>query len=269
MSAGRNIVWIASYPKSGNTWVRFVACNLLFGRQDTAQSLNSLAPDIHETGADKIAAHSGLVKTHFLYSAAMPMASRTAAAIYVVRQPADVIVSNFHYAHRSTGAGVASRSEFDRYVDTFIQCRGDPRWAQHGMGGWEEHVRSWLGVRHPFPVLCIRYEDLSASPMKTCGALAKLLRPGSSQMEIEQAVANASFDRMRELEAADIRERRVGIFYKPYLQAAIDAGRRFMRSGAVGDGSRLLAPDQQARLTAAFERILAELGYSGVQSGPP
>lgn len=261
MTAARNIVWIASYPKSGNTWVRFMACNLLFGSQESAEGLNLLAPDIHEMGAHRLAAHSGLVKTHFPYSAALPLADRTAAAIYVVRHPADVLVSNFHYAQRSAGMANASRQEFDQYVERFIQFRGDPRWIELGMGSWEANVRSWLGRRQPFPVVALRFEALSADPKNSCQTMAQLIRPGSTEVEIDAAVRNSCFDRLRELEAADIREQRVGIFYKPYLKAAIDSGRRFMRNGAVGDGARLLAPEQQARLEEAFAPLIAELGY--------
>ena len=72
----------------------------------------------------------------------------------------------------------------------------------------------------------------------------------------------ASFDRLRGIEAADIREKRIGIFYKPYLQPAINSGLRFMRSGAVGDAERLLTSDQRTRVAKAFEGLTAELGYS-------
>src|SRR5271156_62773 len=100
--APKNIVWIASYPKSGNTWVRFMACNLLYGRQESAAAVSVLAPDIHEKARELIErAHAGFVKTHFACSPDMPMAERTAAAIYVVRRPEDVLVSNFYYAQRS------------------------------------------------------------------------------------------------------------------------------------------------------------------------
>src|SRR5882757_11182682 len=44
----RSVVWIASYPKSGNTWLRFLICNLAFGPVESAAQLNQLAPDLHE-----------------------------------------------------------------------------------------------------------------------------------------------------------------------------------------------------------------------------
>jgi sulfotransferase family protein len=257
----RNIVWIASYPKSGNTWVRFLLCNLLHGRQDSALSLNTLAPDIHEVGAQILHHPGGLAKTHFAFSPRMPCAERTAAAIYVVRDPADVIASNYHYQRRSGASSEDSPGAFDRYFDRFVEERGDPRWRELGMGTWEQNACSWLDPNHPFPVLCLRYEALLADPHSAARSLARLLRPGSSDEEIGLAVESSSFARLREVEEADIRHRRVGIFYKPYLQDSIDSGNRFMRSGTAGEGARRLNAEQRARLQAAFPALLRRLGY--------
>lgn len=264
-SPAKDIVWIASYPKSGNTWVRFMACNLLHGRQDSAASLNTLVPDIHEmdtTAGDP--APAGLLKTHFGFSARLPSADRTAAAIYVVRDPADVLVSNFFYSQRSGPQAHVSPEAFNHYVEAFIEHRGDPRWIERGMGSWEDNVRSWLAAPLPFPVLRIRYEDMVADPQTACRALAEMIRPGSADQDIGKAVENSSFQRMREVERADIRDRRVGIFYKPYLQGSIDAGSRFMRRGVVGDGPGRLSPDQRQRLRSTFGSLLKDLDYSGI-----
>jgi Sulfotransferase domain len=257
----RNIVWIASYPKSGNTWARFMACNLLFGSQSSASALNTMSPDIHEWGSDRLADHSGLVKTHFPYSSMLPLAERTAAAIYVVRQPDDVLVSNFHYSQRSTAGSAPARDAFDRYVDQFLQHRGDPYWIERGMGSWEENVRSWLDARSTVPVVLVRYEDLHAAPQRVCAQLAQLFAVRRSPEQLDEAVKTSSFEKMRDVEDADIREQRIGIFYKPYLQGSIDAGRRFMRSGVVGEAQLCLSPAQQARIAEVFGPTMRQLGY--------
>jgi Sulfotransferase domain len=263
-AAPRNIVWIASYPKSGNTWVRFMACNLLFGRQESASTLNTLAPDIHEMGsAGEDPAPSGLLKTHFVFSSKLPHAERSAAAIYVVRDPADVLASNFFYAQRSAPGTADSAAAFDHYYEQFIEYRGDPRWNQLGMGSWETNVLSWRQAGHSFPVLRIRYEYMVADPISACREIAKLLRPESTEEDIRQAVLNSSFQRMRDVERADIRDKRAGIFYKPYLQTSIDSGSRFMRRGVVGDGSARLTAEQRLRLRSLFGPLLRELGYPG------
>jgi hypothetical protein len=257
----RNIVWIASYPKSGNTWARFLACNLIFGRQESAAALSILAPDVHESGALIASSTAGLLaKTHFAFSSRMPFNNRTAAAVYLVREPADVLISNYHYSRRG-GEESDTQKAFDDYVETFIRSRGDPRWIEFGMGSWEDNVRSWLDPRHPFPVLRLRYEDLVCDPIRCCESLARLIRPNSSPDEIRQAVSSSSFQRMREVEESDIREKRPGIFYKPYLQQSIDSGLRFMRSGVAGQGVTRLSPEQRARLRTTFQPLLAKLGY--------
>ncbi len=258
----RTILWIASYPKSGNTWVRFLVCNLVFGPQSSAAALNRLAPDIHELpGTLERPAATALLKTHFPFSSALPLAEHTAGALYVVRHPADVMLSNFHYARRRGSAGGEDRAELSQYLGRYLAARGDPRWVDLKMGGWDENVRSWLAVKHPFPVLLLRYEDLLAGAERGARQICAFLGLARSDEQIERAVSGASFRRMREIEQSDIDARRVGIFYKPYLQPSIDAGLRFMRAGRAGEGAQVLTADERRRIEAAFGPVMRELGY--------
>ena len=267
----KTVVWIASYPKSGNTWVRFLLCNLLFGPQESAAALNRLAPDVHELGPNPQPPSMPLImKTHFAFSPMLPLAAHTAAAIYVVRDPADVMLSNFHYSRRSgagtgtgagAGAGDGEAAALSAYVDQYLTAQGDPRWIRLGMGTWSEHVRSWLAVKHPFPVLPVRYEALGADPLQVARGLCAFLGVDRDESQLARAVQGASFERLREIEEADIRGQSVGIFYKPYLRPSIDAGLRFMRAGKSGEGSKVLTPETRRRLLAAFGPLMQELGY--------
>jgi hypothetical protein len=261
--SAKTIVWIVSYPKSGNTWVRFLTCNLVYGLQDSAAGLARLAPDIHELAAIPDAPSAlSFVKTHFPYSPALPLAANTAAAIYVVRDPADVMLSNFHYSHRS-GTGIEPPAQaLGRYVDEYVDTRGDPRWLRSKMGTWDGHVRSWLEGSASFPVMALRYEDLLADGLGGARKLCTFLGLSRTAEEIERAVAGASSRRMREIEEADIRTRNVGIFYKPYLESAIGSGRRFMRSGTAGEAARVLTPEQRQRVITVFGPLMRELGYA-------
>jgi aryl sulfotransferase len=259
----KTVVWIASYPKSGNTWVRTLACNLVFGPLDSAAQLNQLAPDVHELRTiSGLPERTLLMKTHFLCSPQLPLLSQTAAAIYVVRHPADVMVSNFHYSQRSAPATSASAAgPFDRYVDAFIREHGDPRWRELGMGSWDENVRSWIDAQGSFPVLRLRYEDLLADAAAVSGDIGRFLGLTRTPEQVAAAAANASFERMREIEERDIGSRSVGIFYKPYLQESIAAGLRFMRSGRSGDGARALSAEQRHRFDEALGPVARTLGY--------
>lgn len=258
----RNIVWLGSYPKSGNTFLRFLACNLAFGVQDSAASLNRLAPDIHEFRTIPEPPTAPLfMKTHFPYSRAMPLAACTAAAIYIFRDPADVMLSNFHYSRRDGSQTSADAAALAQYIDQFLATRGTPRWIELGMGAWDDHVRSWLATPHPFPVLPMRYEDLLRDPFSGARRLCEFLGLNRSVEEIGSAVTGASFERLRQIEEQDIARQQIGIFYKPYLRPSIDAGLRFMRAGKAGEAASLLSGDQQQRVYATFAPLAHELGY--------
>jgi hypothetical protein len=112
-------------------------------------------------------------------------------------------------------------------------------------------------------VLRIRYEDLLAEGGKVAALLCRSLGLARNTEQIAAAVAAASFDRLRQIEESDIGSRRVGIFYKPYLQQPIDAGLRFMRSGQSGEAAGVLSADQRRRFAAAFGATQRELGYRG------
>jgi sulfotransferase family protein len=261
--ARRTVTWLASYPKSGNTWLRFLAANLVFGPQDSAATLGRLVPDVHEMGSVLAPPPQPmLLKTHFACTPRMPLYEVTSGAIYIVRHPADVMVSGFHYARRSGTTVGDAETAWPRYVDEFIAHRGDPRWVAMGMGSWEQNVTSWFRDDLPFPVARVRYEDLLAAPKDAAQGLAGLLRPNASVAEIERAASDSSFERMREIEESDIRKQRVGIFYKPYLQHVINDGVRFMRGGRAGDGNTMLDDTQRVHFNEAFGSLLQALGYS-------
>jgi Sulfotransferase domain len=258
----RSVVWIASYPKSGNTWLRFLICNLAFGAVESAADLNQLAPDLHELREEpNFAGQRILLKTHFPCSRRLPFVERSAAAIYVVRDPADVMLSNYHYSMRSAGPSNTTAADLAAYLDRFLLARGDPRWVQLGMGSWEDNVRSWLKPAQEFPILRLRYEDMLRNTAQAASVLCQFLSLPRTAEQIAAAVAASSFTRLREIEEADIRARRVGIFYKPYLAQPIELGLRFMRAGRVGESAAALSDDQRERFDRVFGDWRRTLGY--------
>jgi hypothetical protein len=264
-TAPNGVIWIASYPKSGNTWLRFLLCNLVFGPVESAAGLNERIPDLHEMQAvPGFGPGLTFVKTHFPYTPALPLVERTAAAIYIIRDPGDVMLSNFHYARRSGVAADDGAGQLERYVDSFLGTGGDPRWVKLGMGSWAENVVSWHTARSRIPVIWLRYEDLLADTVGIARTLCGHLRLTRGAAELEAAVAAASFERMRAIEEADISARRPGIFYKPYLQSSIDVGLRFMRSGRSGEAAQRLSPSQRSRFDAVFGPLRQQFGYASI-----
>jgi aryl sulfotransferase len=201
------ITWLASYPKSGNTWARFLLYSYFYDRP--AQSTADVAqfiPDIHEVLARGQDLPSDgrpelIVKTHFRSSA--PEMRRylpaTARVIYIVRNPRDVLLSNLRYL------GATTPEQRRQLADQFVTSGGLDHWATtFNMGTWGENVDSWYGdlLRSDarIPSLHLRYEDLRESPGQEFTRMVEFLGWPVDPARINRAVGHASLERMRELE---------------------------------------------------------------------
>lgn len=122
------IVWLASYPKSGNVWLRFLLTGLLAGRVTASAQIARQVPDIH----DGVAAHqlygkgATLVKTHGKYWPEIPLREDTVGTIHVPRHPVEVPESNLNYAFMRSGNLRHDASAED--VAAFARARLSPRY---------------------------------------------------------------------------------------------------------------------------------------------
>ena len=175
----KNLIWIASYPKSGNTWVRSILYAALTGKLDINEigkvvpGFNAYSivnpeggglPNIEEHAKfwDEAQEKASIVagnkfqffKTHSaaceINSTIFPNQNFTAKAIYIIRDPRDVALS---YARH-----------FDADIEKTIEIMLDVRnyiggeMGAEALSSWKNHVISWSSVE--FPVLFVRYEDL-------------------------------------------------------------------------------------------------------------
>lgn len=182
------LVWIASWPKSGNTWMRLLLSNLLAGR-DTPEDINDLTihdgiasdrslleeeaaidgslltgaemwrlrPGVHD-GVAAAARAARLMKVHDAF-ARLPdgtpaLGRRARAAVYVVRDPRDVAVSwAFHY---DCGLEEGVRALDGEDGGAAAQARGFAgRQFPYWLGDWSSHVAGWLDQTE-IPVLAVR-----------------------------------------------------------------------------------------------------------------
>ncbi|WP_428249786.1 sulfotransferase domain-containing protein [Ferrovibrio sp.] len=270
--------WLASYPKSGNTWLRLSLSSLDRGGAPpdftttklfapisgdraaidemvdidtadlTAAEAQALLPDFFRLEAAWLKKPQ-LRKVHEAWTITdgRPLfpPNLTAGAIYIVRDPRDVAVSLAH--HLSV------------CIDEAIAFMNDPhamlaRGELHGMSQiqqelltWSEHVRSWMGA--PIRLLLLRYEDMLADPVKALSDAANHLGWQASAEHIARAVAATRFDALR---AA---EERFGFREK----AGPDV--RFFRRGVAGGWRDTLSARQVATIEAAHHHVMAELGY--------
>jgi aryl sulfotransferase len=260
-----SVLWLASYPKSGNTWLRSLLYHLLHGPLARSEDLQCAVPDAHKLRhlpASAVGRTALPVKTHWLPEQ-IPFAHRVVGFVYVARNPWDVALSNFDY-RLLCGAGAAlpdTAIEGACYVEQFIAHRGDPRWLRLGMGTWCGHIRAWRVTAERVPNLWLRYEDLLADPVHASGHLCRFLGLERDTASIARAVDGASFAAMRRLEEAEIRERRGGLFAQRGLEVGHEAGRRFINRGLATYGVGQMAPEQIERLGELFAGELELLGY--------
>jgi len=275
------IVWIASYPKSGNTWVRTFLHNLtrLQNGEEGAQDINEMArfstweidkmryafflgfePDnsIHrrEIAATRHAVHQEIadsaqgllfVKTHNCLVMDRGYATvnfaATAGAVYVVRNPLDVAIS---YAHH---AGASVDDAIDRMAATDAETNGSDTTVYEVHGSWSQHVWSW--TRNPHRALyVVRYEDMLAEPRQAFAAIARHLRIFSTRRQIAKAAERSSFAQLQEQERA-----------KGFRERPPQADQDFFREGRAGQWKDVLTRAQIDRIVRDHREQMRRFGY--------
>ncbi len=271
-----NIVWLASYPKSGNTWVRAFLANLianratpvplaelprygasesdpelysrLAGRPSTELSfaeLCALRPQAHAAIA-AAAPRTVFVKTHSMAGVfeGVPLHNPgvSAGAIYVVRNPLDVVVSMAHHFALSLDAAI------DYLGDERAATENSALFTSEFLGSWSQHVRSWAQFAGP-RILVLRYEDLLDKPLKNFARIARLIGLDGDRTRLERAIHHASFDALAAMERRD-----------GFVEAAAK-DRRFFRAGRANQWREALSRDQVRRIIAAHREEMARWQY--------
>jgi Sulfotransferase domain len=264
------IVWLASYPKSGNTWVRAFLHNYIvngqtphsinslvdfsvaecagaFFGQNTAglstQEVQKLRPAVHE---QLTRLHDDLVfvKTHNAHLAVhgVPLCSPsvTAGAVYIVRDPRDVALSYAAFA----------RKEVDEIIDfmgeTGAANASDARQVFELLGSWSEHALSW--VASPKRLL-VRYEDLLNEPERYFARIIRFLGRGEvDNARLARAISFSGFNELAGQEAAG--------GYRAAGGAEI-----FFRAGKAGQWRERLTAAQVNQIETAHGAVMQKFGY--------
>jgi hypothetical protein len=269
------LVWLASYPKSGNTWLRAflhnyivqpdapysinaladfsaVECAAALFRPHTSKPVASVNPD--EVQALRPAVHRDLtqlhadlvfVKTHnanlALHGTAFCTPSLTAGAIYIVRDPRDVALSYAAYT------GIS--------VDETIAFMGQKGAANLGtdiqvfelLSSWSVHVESWTQAQN---FLVLRYEDMIASPQTAFARVVRYLGDGDHPARLAKSIAFSRFDVLAAQEQRD-----------GYAAHAPGARARFFRQGRAAAWRSILTSTQLARIESDHGAIMRRFSY--------
>ena len=276
------IVWLSSYPKSGNTWFRIVLSRLL-NQSDSLSYVNdidtilgspmlttrswinkTLGSDSTLLDDDEIdqlrpaactwyagqLKKTAYIKIHDAYTfikdnTPLIPAKGSLGAVYFIRNPLDVSVSLAHHAKCPIDWSIHMMGNQDFYVP--LKTNNDKQIRQRLLS-WSMHVQSWTATL-PFKVLVLRYEDMFFKPLETFTKGAAFLNIDTSKRALQEAIVDASFHKLQQY------EQRFGFKEKP----AND--RPFFRKGIVGDWQNTLSKMQIQRIIHDHADMMRTYGY--------
>jgi hypothetical protein len=234
---------LVSYPKSGNTWTRFLMANLMYPNVDVSfANINRLVADpaLASKKFLKSLRRPRVLKSH------EPFDVRYPKVIYIVRDPRDVVVSEYHFEikKKRLDPGVP----LAEFVERFIAGKTGT------YGSWGENVSSWVAAKHGNPsFLLIRYEDLLQETICELSRIAAFVGLEASLERLNAAISRSSADQMRKLEKqqSDLWSGTKGTRQEiPFVRAATSGGWR-----------QSLPADSAGRIEEAWAPLMNWLGY--------
>jgi hypothetical protein len=272
-----NLLWLASYPKSGNTWTRAFIENYLqdgtqpvdintlvehsqdeakayryepytAGRDTMSLPLEEICALRSRVQADMAAEATGTVfaKTHNFMGefAGYPLHNLnvTAGAIYIVRNPLDVVLSLADYFAFTIDEAIAFMAEED------TGSMPDKENVPQVISSWSTHVASWTQTRQDSLVV-VRYEDLLDKPQKYFAKVAAFLGQERDPNRLKKAIKFSSFKQLKS------QEQQHG-----FVERHEDAG-RFFRKGQKNQWRERLSRDQVKAIVDRHRQQMKRFKY--------
>ena len=286
MRSNKGIFWLASYPKSGNTWFRIVLSNLLHpitGPDDinhirlgsiascrnwindalgfdsrllSDAELDQLRPNIYTWYAKQ----SQCITYHKIHDAYTYIQGKTPlipnegtlGALYFIRNPLDVAVSFAHHSNCTVDNIIEIMGRKEMAVPI---AKNQQKQVRQHLLSWSKHVQSWA-IESEINVLVLRYEDMLLNPWETFTKGIGFLKLAHSQSEIEQAIERASFKNLQQQES---------LF--GFKEKALHEG-RFFRKGIAGDWENALTGKQIQKLIDDHREMMLAYGYLDANDQP-
>jgi hypothetical protein len=270
------VYWVASYPKSGNTWVRAFLTTLVLGdlEPNYLDKVGLVAPNdngglyfqrflrvpinlasFQELATARPLAHRAIaadskgfvfLKTHSMvvrhFGTPTITPDITAGAIYIIRNPLDVVVSYSEFRRRTIDETIQLLNESRRVLPR-------PVFASYQVSGsWSENVDSWTR-RENKDLMVLRYEDMLLDPKKAFQRLVSFIGIQVREDEISRAIERTSFGALKAIEL------RNGFKERP------SSTETFFRAGSSGQWRERLSRKQIAQVIRPNAAQMQRFGY--------
>ena len=284
----KNVTWLASYPKSGNTWTRAFLAALTgdasevningLGRVTiasgvlpfefavgmrvsdlTEEEIETLRPAAHQFLNDQVDGHYFL-KVHDAYiytKQGVPLfpTAATRNAVYLLRNPLDVAVSWANHSGISIQNAVNQLNNPNQSLAFRLPNGRLSSQLRQRMLTWGEHVLSWVDAKE-IDVLPIRYEDLKHDAVTEFSKIAQFSGLTNNRVEIEAAEEKCRFEKLKQQEAEN------GFNEK---SARCNS---FFKRGRSGYWKEELTESQVSEIIAHQGKVMKRFGYLDDQENP-
>lgn len=281
MAVSKNLVWIASYPKSGNTWFRaFLSAYLnesselqlnsltadaLFSSREIfdllsdidssylyEEEVKDLIPDVY-TAFSEESEKLLFIKVHDAYTLnrnGVPIipGEVSQAVIYIIRNPLDIVSSFAHHMGSSTDHAIRT---MNRSNATLASQKGELNTnsqLRQLLLNWSEHVSSWT-TQSEIPVLVLRYEDMLQNARRVFTSAIEYLGLPLNASKIEYAIGETAFSKLKEKEQAH------GFIEK------LPASSSFFRSGTKENWKHELTQAEVQKMIQVHAPMMQQYGY--------
>ena len=284
------IIWLASYPKSGNTWLRFFIISLLMGKK-VDLNLNHLKAiisypdkthfkgllkdvlDIDEIAKNWINSQNRInsdkafrfFKTHNMFikykDYAFTDVNNTLATIHIVRDPRNVItslknhysLSNYEHAKKFLFYDNQILTPSEKEKEKYLNKEKHP--LPQIVGSWRTHYISWKNMKKNY--FLVKYEDLVKNPLeeftKVTNFISKVLRVKFSKEQIENAVKLSSFRNLQSM------EKKYGFTESSTNNEGVK--NKFFYLGPSNDWNNILESNLVEEINKKYSTEMSELGY--------
>lgn len=276
-----NLVWLASYPKSGNTWFRAFLTALLGESEDLDlnglktngifssrqifdaftdldstylydEEVKLLLPEVF-TALSIEAEKTQYIKVHDAYTVnareqpIIPSAV-TRCALYIIRNPLDIAGSFANHMNSTIDHAIKLMNDPLGSLATQKNNHNTNPQLKQLMFNWSDHVKSWIN-QSAFPVHVIRYEDMLNDPVNTFTSAIKYIGLDCSPDNITKAIEATQFNKLQQKEkAAGFREKN-------------HAANSFFRSGKSGNWINELTKQQAQSILDHHAEVMKQYGY--------